>query len=148
MADPASLRLIFEYDGDHVDLVSRQPVDMLAPPSEPLEDFSNRRGSWVELLDPNGAAVHRQVLHDPVRVSSEVFSPDPQESIRRVDRTERKGAFTVVVPDLPQAEQVAVVAEMAPPVSGGVEAAAVPAERRVMRFALRNSPGGEGRARS
>ena len=148
MANPASLRLIFEFDGDQVDLVSRQPVDMLAPSSEPLEDFSDKRGSWVELLDSDGAALHRQVLHDPIRTSSEVFAPDAEESIRRVERTGRKGAFTVVVPDLPQAEQVAVVAETAPPVSSGREAAAAPSERRVLRFPLRNTTDGGGRARS
>jgi hypothetical protein len=146
LADPASIRLIFEYDGDRVDLVSRQPVDMVAPSSEPLEDFSDRRGSWVELLDPDGAALHRQVLHHPIRTSSEVFGPGGQESIRRVERASRKGAFTVVVPDLPQAEQVAVVAETPPSPSAARGAPAAASGRRVLRFSLRNPPDGEGRS--
>jgi hypothetical protein len=140
MADPASLRLIFEYDGDQVNLVSRQPVDMVAPSSEPLEDFSDRRGSWVELLAPDGAALHRQVLHDPIRTSSEVFGPESEGGLRRVARTRRRGAFTVVVPDLARAEQVAVVADAPSSAAAGPQAAAAaPSERRVLRFPLRTT---------
>jgi hypothetical protein len=149
MADPASLRLIFEYDGDQVTLVSRQPVDMVAPSSEPLVDYSDRRGSWLELLDSDGAALHRQVLHEPMRTSSEVFSPDPRESIRRVERPGRRGAFTVVVPDLARAEQVAVVAETPRAPTGPQAAAPAPGpERRVMRFSLRNTGDAGGNAPS
>jgi hypothetical protein len=142
MADPRSLRLIFEYDGDRVDLVYRQPVDMIAPSSEPLDDLADRLGSWVELRDPEGVALHRQVLHEPIGASTEVFSPDPKESLRRVERTRQKGAFTVVVPDLPRADQVAIVADMAPPPAARAEGAAPPPERRVLRFPLHDNPSG------
>jgi hypothetical protein len=142
MADPRSLRLIFEYDGDRVDLVYRQPVDMVAPSSEPLEDFADRIGSWVELRDPEGVALHRQVLHDPVGASTEVFSPDPRESLRRVERTRQKGAFTVVVPDLPRADHVALVADVAPLLRPGAEGAVPPPERRVLRFPLHDNRSG------
>lgn len=148
MADPRSLRLIFEYDGDRVDLVSRQPVDMLAPSSEPLDDFANRLGSWVELRDPEGVALHRQVLHDPVGASTEVFSPDPGESLRRVARTREKGAFTVVVPDLPRADHVAFVADVAPLMGARAEGAAPPPERRVLRFSLHDNRSGPAGGRS
>lgn len=142
MADPRSLRLIFEYNGDRVDLVSRQPVDMVAPSSEPLGDFADRLGSWIELRDPEGVALHRQVLHDPLGVSTEVFSSDPEQSLRRVAGTRQKGAFTVVVPDLPSADQVAVVADMAPLPGARAEGAAPPPERRVLRFPLHDNPSG------
>jgi hypothetical protein len=148
MADPRSLRLIFEYDGDRVDLVSRQPVDMAAPSSEPLDEIANRLGFWVELRDPEGAALHRQVLHDPVGASTEVFSPDPTESLRRVERTRQKGAFTVVVPDLPSADSVAFVADLGPLLGAQAEGAAPPPERRVLRFPLRDNRGGVAGERS
>jgi hypothetical protein len=153
MADPRSVRLIFQYDGDRIDLVSRQQVDMMTPSSGPLSDFSDRLGTWVEVRDAEGAALHRQVLPDPVRTSAEVFSPDPDESLRRVERTRRTGAFTVVVPDLPQADHVALVSAGAasaptPGVEGGergpAEAGARP-EPRVLRFPLHDDasePGG------
>jgi hypothetical protein len=142
MADSRSLRLIFEYDGDRVELVSRQPVDMVAPSSEPLEDFADRLGSWIDLRDPDGVALHRQMLHDPVGASTEVFSPDPEASLRRVERTRQKGAFTVVVPDLPGADHVAVVADVAPPPGARAEGAAPPPERRVLSFPLHDNPSG------
>ena len=148
MADPRSLRLIFEYDGDRVDLVSRRPVDMVAPSSEPLDDFADRLGSWIELRGPEDVALHRQVLHDPLGTSTEVFSPDPEESLRRVERTRQKGAFTVVVPDLPRADQVAVVAEVAPLPGALAEGAAPPPERRVLRFPLHDNPSGHSGGRS
>jgi hypothetical protein len=139
MADPRSLRLIFEYDGDRVDLVLRQPVDMVAPSSEPLDDFGDRLGSWIELRDAEGVALHRQVLHDPLGASTEVFSSDPEESLQQVERTRQKGAFTVVVPDLPRADHVAVVADVAPPPDVATLPGAHPRgapERRVLRFPL------------
>jgi|SRR5690242_10707625 hypothetical protein len=148
MADPRSVRLIFEYDGDRVDLVSRQPVDMVAPSSEPLDDFSDRLGSWIELRDPEGVALHRQVVHDPLGASTEVFSSDPEQSLRRVERTRQKGAFTVVVPDLPGANQVAVVADVAPPLGARAEGAAPPTERRVLSFPLHDDPSGHSGGRS
>lgn len=137
MTDSRSIRLIFEYDGDRVDLVFRQPVDMVAPSSDPLGDFDDRLGSWIELRDPDGVVLHRQVLNDPLANSTEVFSSDPQESLRRVDRTRRKGAFTVVVPDLPRADRVALSAEVAPPSRSPAGGAAPPPQRRVLTFALR-----------
>jgi hypothetical protein len=142
MADPRSLRLIFEYDGDRVDLVYSQPVDMVAPSSASLDDFADRLGSWVELRDLEGVALHRQVLHEPIGASTEVFSPDPEESLRRVERTRQKGAFTVVVPDLLRADQVAVVADVAPLPVARAEGAAPPPERRVLRFPLHDNPSG------
>jgi hypothetical protein len=136
MTDPRSLRLIFQYDGDRVDLVSRQAVDMAAPTSDALNDFGGRLGSWIELRDPEGVALHRQVLHDPLGASTEVFSSDPEHSLGRVDRTRQTGAFTVVVPDLPSADYVAVMADVTPPAGAPAGRAAAPPERRELRFPL------------
>ena len=81
MADPRSVRLIFRYDGDQVELLSRQPVDMVSPPSGPLGEFADRLGTWVEVRDGQDSALHRQILSDPVRASAEVFSPEPEENL-------------------------------------------------------------------
>ena len=146
MADPRSLRLIFEFDGDQVNLVSRQPVDMLAPSSESLDDLGDQAGSWAEVHSREGAVLHRQVLHNPLNaIGSEVFSSDPQESLRRVTRRRQQGAFTVVVPDLPGSDQVAIVAEGVAPTAAlpeGTEGAASAPRRGVLRFSLHgNDPG-------
>jgi hypothetical protein len=153
MADPRSVRLIFQYDGDRIELLSRQPVDMVSPSSGPLGDF-DRLGSWVEVRDAEGVALHRQVLPDPLRASAEVFGPDPDETLHRVERARRTGAFTVVVPDLPEADHVALVAAgaaSAPTVRAGGEAGPEgeggAAEPRVRRFPLQGDAGEAGEPR-
>lgn len=148
MADPRSVRLIFRYDGDEVELLSRQPVDMVSPPSGPLGEFADRLGTWVEVRDGKDSALHRQILSDPVRASAEVFSPEPEENLSRVERTRRTGAFTVVVPDLPEADHVALVmagAASAPtPGAEGPAPTLGEAEPRVLRFPLHGDNGEPG----
>ena len=102
MADPRSVRLIFRYDGDQVELLSRQPVDMVSPPSGPLGEFADRLGTWVEVRDGQDSALHRQILSDPVRASAEVFSPEPEENLSRVERTRRTGRSPSWFPTCPR----------------------------------------------
>jgi hypothetical protein len=143
MAGPRSVRLIFRYDGDQVELLSRQPVDMVPPPSGPLGEFTERLGTWVEVRDGKDTALHRQILSDPVRTSAEVFSPDPEENLSRVERTRRTGAFTVVVPDLPEADHVALVMAGVASAPGAEGLEPAPSEgERVLRFPL-HGPDGE-----
>jgi hypothetical protein len=104
-----SVRLIFSYDGDDIRLESRQPVEMLAPPSDPVEGYANQTGFWTEVRDARGSVLHRQVLHDPVRRDAEVFSPDPEHSIARVPIERPHGVFWVVVPLAPGADHVALM---------------------------------------
>ncbi len=101
-----SVRLIFSYDGDEVRLESRQPVEMLVPPSDPLEGFENQTGFWTEVRDAQGSVLHRRILHDPVRRDVEVFSPDPERSIARVPIERPHGAFALLVPLVPGADHV------------------------------------------
>jgi hypothetical protein len=130
-----SVRFVFEYDGDAVRVVSRQPVDMIAPASSGVDaDLSEHHGFWVELQDQRGTALHRQVMHNPMRTDAEVFSDDPDQTLRRVAVGQPTGAFTVVVPDLPEADHLALVSS--PPRAGGARTARIPAAR-VRRFPLR-----------
>jgi hypothetical protein len=104
-----SVRLIFSYDGDEVRLESRQPVEMLASPSDPVEGYENETGFWTEVRDAQGSVLHRQIMHDPVRRDAEVFSPDPERSIARVPIERPHGAFAVLVPLVPEADHVALM---------------------------------------
>jgi hypothetical protein len=104
-----SVRLIYSYDGDDVRLQSRQPVEMLAPPSDPVEGYENQTGFWTEVRDAQGSVLHRQIMHNPVRRDAEVFSPDPERSIARVPIERPHGAFAVVVPLVPGADHVALM---------------------------------------
>jgi hypothetical protein len=104
-----SVRLIFSYDGDDVRLESRQPVEMRAPRSDPVEGYADQTGFWTEVRDAQGSVLHRQVMHDPVRRDAEVFSPDPERSIARVPIERPHGVFSVVVPLVPGADHVALM---------------------------------------
>jgi hypothetical protein len=104
-----AIRLIFEYDGDEVRLVSRQRVDMFVPPTDELEGYEGRQGVWVEIRGADGSTLHRRVLHDPVRRDVEVFSEDPAQSIMRSPVERPAGTFFVIVPDLAGADHLALM---------------------------------------
>lgn len=112
-----AVRLIFEYDGDDVRLVSQQSVDVavtgfdLPPAAVP--------GNYVELRDAAGDTMTRVPARAAFASSAEVFPEEPGAPITRIDVEHPRGAFTVVVPAPAGAEQVAVVR---------VEAAAPPPE--------------------
>jgi hypothetical protein len=106
-ATPA-VRLIFEYDGDDVRLVSQQPVDValtgfdLAGPVVPGHHYVETRSETDEALD-------RVPARGAFAASAEVFPEQPGEPITRVDVEKPQGAFTVVVPAGPNAVRAALV---------------------------------------
>jgi len=114
--EQGAVRLIFEYDGDDVRLVSSQSVDVVVQPSAPTRGFEDRSGFWVELRASSEDVLYRQVLTDPARVHPEVFSPDPAVGITRSPEPEAAGAFTVLVPR--QQESSHVVLMGSPPAAG------------------------------
>ncbi|MBZ4319244.1 hypothetical protein [Streptomyces huiliensis] len=142
-AGAAAVRLIFEYEGPDIRLVSRQRVDAAPPPTDDLSETTGPAGSdatderpgvkgfWVELRDARQQPLYRRVMHPPVRYDAEVFSDDPDRSLARVPVDEPKGAFAVLVPELADADHVALVSS---PLAPGPTVA--PAAE-VARFALR-----------
>ncbi|MBT2413944.1 hypothetical protein J7I94_25940 [Streptomyces sp. ISL-12] len=101
-----AIRLIFEYEGDSVRLVSQQPVDMVI--SSVDTGAEARPGDFVEMRDDYGQRLARVPARGAFRESAEVFPENHTEPITRVD-VEARGAFTVVVPAPAEAVQVAVV---------------------------------------
>jgi hypothetical protein len=104
-SDPAGVRLIFEYEGDTVRLVSQEPVDVdtsLFTPTGQLADH------FVETRNTTGAALARVPARGAFLQSAEVFPEDHHEQITRID-TAARGAFTVVVPAPSEAVRVAVI---------------------------------------
>lgn len=111
---PKAVRLTFTFEGDEVRLVSRQPVEMIAPPTDKLDGYEHEQGFWLEVRTGQDETLHRQVMQDPLRYDVEVFSPDPEQSVFRIPVGERSGSFTVVVPDLSEADHVALLSSGAP----------------------------------
>lgn len=106
-----AIRLIFEYEGDSVRLVSQQPVDTIISGFDP--GVEARPGDFVETRDDDGQRLARVPARGAFRESAEVFPENHTEPITRVG-VEARGAFTVIVPAPAEAAQVAVV-RVAPP---------------------------------
>jgi hypothetical protein len=95
-----AIRLVCSFDGDQVALVSQQSVEMVLPPSDPMEGTTGQKGFWYELRDAQDRPLYRKVMHHPMREDVEVFSNDPQQhSVARHPVPNRKGVFVVLVPD-------------------------------------------------
>ena len=110
-----AVRLIFEYDGDDVRLVSQQPVDVavsgfdLAP--------APAAGHFVELRTAANEPLNRVPVRGAFAASAEVFPEQHGDPITRVDVASPRGAFTVVVPAGPEAVRAALL-QVVPPSRG------------------------------
>jgi hypothetical protein len=90
-------RLTFDYDGDRISLTSDQVVNMVVPPSEPL-DATTPAGFSIVVRDTRDRLLYRRTGSSPIRHDAEVFSDDPSRSLRRVPVEQRRGTFVVLVP--------------------------------------------------
>ena len=109
-AGPNTLRLIFSYEGNEIRLISRQRVNVVTPSSEPLEGSPERQsGFWVEVRDKAGKPLRRQLMHDPIRHSAEVFSEDPERSVARIPLERPSGVFAVLIPEIEGADHLALI---------------------------------------
>lgn len=106
-APTLAMRLIFEYEGDQVRLVSQQPVDVA------ITGFDLARaqhpGYYVDTRDANGRTLARVPVRGAFSGSVEVFPEQPGEPISRIDVGTPRGAFTVVVPVPAGADHVSVL---------------------------------------
>lgn len=102
-----AIRLIFEYDGDQVRLVSRQPVDMAVTGFDLAQ--TEHPGYYVDVRSASDQTLARVPARDAFAGSLEVFPENPGEPITRVDDTARKGAFTVVVPAPENSDHVTIM---------------------------------------
>ena len=102
-----AMRLIFEYEGDEVRLVSQQPVDLA------ITGFDIARaqhpGYYVDTRDAIGKTLARVPARGAFSDSVEVFPEQPGEPISRTDVPTPQGAFTVVVPVPEGADHVSIV---------------------------------------
>lgn len=141
MAQPPaaeSLRLIFEYDGDRISLVSQQPVNVAPPPSRTTAPIVERTGFWAEIRDERLGVLYRQNMHDPVMSHPEVFSNEPGQTIARSVTPRKKGAFTIIVPRLDTSDHLALI-RMDPEARSKAAARTAPAvpAGEIARFTLK-----------
>jgi hypothetical protein len=108
-----AIRLLVEYDESGFKVRDRWEIETLAPPSHPLEVPRATSGFWVELRDAKNNVVYRRVMPNPVQTDVEVF--DPEFGPHRQPTDAKSGSFTVLIPDLPEAEQLAFVSSPSDP---------------------------------
>jgi hypothetical protein len=124
---PRAIRLVFEYEGDDVRLVSRSRIEKFLPQANQSADALEFRGTWSEVRDAAGATLDRRVLVDPMPRDAEVFPEQLGEEISRQPIERPSGVFTVLVPDVEGADHVAVLSN-SPAQLGVRTAAAEPTE--------------------
>lgn len=135
-AQPAprrAVRLIFEYEGEEVRLVTQQPVEMAIPGFDIAR--VERAGYYVDARDEADHTLARVPARNAMDTSTEVFPEQPGEPITRIEVSEPQGAFTVVVPAPEGADHVTVV-RVAPgrpeaPMPGSRATSAVPGSPEV-----------------
>jgi hypothetical protein len=107
--DPRAIRLTFRYTDNTIELADVQQVIQWVPPSEYLDDRQDRSGYWFELRDGAGALLFREDLPPTLGEDYEIFPEDPAGEIVRRPGTGGIHTFTIVVPEMTQAQQLALV---------------------------------------
>jgi hypothetical protein len=127
-----SVRLIFEYEGDKVRLVSQQPVDMVVTGFDLPQTSQAHAAFHVEARDANEKTLARVPARSAMERSAEVFPEHPGEPIIRHDVKVPKGAFTVVIPAPAGAHHVTLVQVVPGKPAEGVAAGAAPPQPEVI----------------
>jgi len=127
-AAPAAVRFVFAFDGDEVRVVSHRQVDMVVPEIDEPTAAEPPAGLRTELRAGDGAVLDRRAV-PAVPVDVEVFSPGPEQTVQRMPVDRPAGVFVVLVPNLPDADHLALVSDTGGPV-------ATRAVREIMRVPL------------
>jgi hypothetical protein len=101
-------RLVCAVTDEGVRILSRRQVEMILPPSDPLEEVPRGVGFWAELRDADERALYRRVMADPLEADIEVPGEPGEPSFTRLPAPPG-GAFAVLVPDLAGADHVSLV---------------------------------------
>jgi len=134
-----AVRLIFQYEGDEVRLVSSRHIDKVVPPDDEAETDEERQGFYAEVRGAYDRVLRRRLLHAPVRRDAEVFTDEGDRALSRIPVERPSGVFSLVVPDLEEADYVALVERREPDRPGF---AALPSE--LIRVPLRGTDPGDG----
>jgi len=102
-----AIRFIFEYEGEQVRLVTQQTVDMVVADTSP--PGADAPGYYLDARDSGERTIARVAAHGAFSRSTELFPERHEEPIARIDAQRQRGAFTVTLPELEQADHVTVV---------------------------------------
>ena len=102
--DPYALRLTFAWRGAQISVVGSERIAMIVPASVPEPPEAATTGYSFALLDASGRVIYQRPLHNPIRIDTEAYSPGRGQPIERVPLGAGEGQFTVLVPDLANAQ--------------------------------------------
>lgn len=102
-----AIRLIFEYEGDQLRLVTQQTVEMVVTDASPTS--ADAPGYYLDARDSGDRTLARVAAHGAFSRSTEVFPERHDEPIARIDAPRQRGAFTVTLPAVDEADHVTVV---------------------------------------
>jgi hypothetical protein len=103
-AQPA-VRLVLQYDGEQLRLLSQVPVTMVVPHADPGQTAP---GVYVDSRSASDVPLARVRTYRAMAASHEIFPAEASERLRHVERPQR-GVFSVVLPAPPEADHVTVV---------------------------------------
>jgi hypothetical protein len=104
---PGAVRLTFSYKGEALELIKQQSLEMIPPPSDELEVQKEASGFWVEISDAKRNVLYRRATDNPIRHYAEVRSDDPDRPLAMQEVKDPSGIFTILVPDILEAAEVA-----------------------------------------
>jgi hypothetical protein len=134
VAHREALRLTFSFDGPQIQLTLMETVEMTLPPSVALTDEPPGGTFWYELQDGERVPLYRRTQRHPLDPTVEVGTGDPERPLAHVDSGRSAGTFTLLVPQLPEAQSVVLYGWSPPPDDDKRGGEPVPAE--LARFAL------------
>lgn len=135
-----AVRLMFTYEGDQVTLIDRQRVEKVLPPSDPLDEKLDASGFWYEVQNDRGTPLYRLVRANPIATSVEIRTGDFDRPFERRDVEKPNGTFFVLVPELPDGQEVVLFSS---PVVPGDAEKSLQAASEVARVSLRDEPDGD-----
>lgn len=102
-----TLRLIFEYEGDRIQLIDRQKVRMIRPTTSTQPQNNEQASFWYELKNSQDRSIYKHAISNPISSDTEVFSnSEAGESIHRQQIEKPKGTFVLLIPDIPESNSV------------------------------------------
>jgi|SRR5579859_4480307 len=99
-----TLRLTFAYKDGIARLIRSERVEMKVPAAVTPPPQTGQSGFWFEVRDAAGNLLYHRPLHNPMRADVEVFSKESERTMARVPADHPEGEFTLLVPDLPDAD--------------------------------------------
>ena len=100
-----AVRLTFAYDQDGIRLIDRTKVQKRPPEPAPEPDV-RRAGLTAELRAAGDRATYRQTIDQGLPRDVEVFDPKLTRGVYRSPEPLREGAFSIIVPDDAEAEEL------------------------------------------